>query len=129
MPLSNLPNHFLASLSSEDSELLRPHLRGESLGQRTVLFRAEEQIDRVYFPTDGIISLVVALSDGFMVEAGMFGRNSVVGGGSALDGRLAVNQAIVQSSGSSLTIDSGILRRFASESDTLRAALMRYELA
>jgi CRP-like cAMP-binding protein len=78
----------------------------------------------------GIISLAVPLSDGFMVEAGMFGRNGVIGGGSALDGRgVAINQAIVQSAGSSLTIDTGVLRRFASESDTLRAALMRYELA
>jgi len=41
-------------------------------------------MERVYFPIEGVISLVVALSDGFMVEAGMFGSNSVVGGGSAL---------------------------------------------
>jgi len=85
-------------------------------------------MDRIYFPTDGVISLVVALSDGFMVEAGMFGSNSVVGGGSALDGRLAINQGIVQVAGSSLTIDSGVLRKLATESNTLRTALMRHEL-
>jgi CRP-like cAMP-binding protein len=126
---TNIPNHFLASLSPSDSDLLRPHLRQENLTLRSVLFRPEEQVPRVYFPTEGIISLVVTLSDGFMVEAGMFGRNGVVGGGSALDGRLAINQAIAQSPGSSLTIDTGVLRRFASESDTLREALIRYELA
>jgi CRP-like cAMP-binding protein len=128
MSLSNLPNHFLASLSAQDSDLLRPHLREESLAQRKVLFRAEEQIERIYFPTNGVISLVVTLSDGFMVEAGMVGKNSVVGGGSALDGRLAINQAIVQVDGSSLTVDSGVLRTLATESDSLRAALMRHEL-
>jgi len=128
MSISNLPNHFLASLSAQDSDLLRPHLREESLAQRKVLFRAEEQIERIYFPTNGVISLVVTLSDGFMVEAGMFGKNSVVGGGSALDGRLAINQAIVQVEGTSLTVDSGVLRMLASESDTLRAGLMRHEL-
>ena len=126
---TNIPNHFLASLSPSDSDLLRPQLRQENLTLRSVLFRPEEQIPRVYFPTVGIISLAVPLSDGFMVEAGMFGRNGVIGGGSALDGRVAINQAIVQSAVSSLTIDTGVLRRFASESDTLRAALMRYELA
>ena len=126
---TNIPNHFLASLSPDDSDLLRPHLRQDHLTLRSVLFRPEEQIHRVYFPTAGIISLVVPLSDGFMVEAGMFGRNGVIGGGSALDGRVALNQAIVQSAGSSLTIDTGVLRRFASESDTLRAALMHHELA
>jgi CRP-like cAMP-binding protein len=128
MSLSNLRNHFLVSLPAQDSDRLRPHLRKEPLTLRSVLFRAEEQIERIYFPTDGVISLVVALSDGFMVEAGMFGNNSVVGGGTALDGRVAINQAIVQAAGSSLTMDSGVLGQLARESDTLRATLMRHEL-
>src|SRR3954464_878684 len=116
---TNFPNHFLASLSPDDSDLLVPHLRQEDLTLRSVLFRPEEQVHRVYFPTAGIISLVVGLSDGYLVEAGMVGRNSVVGGGTALDGRVAVNQAIVQAEGASLTIDSGVLSKFVSASDTL----------
>jgi CRP-like cAMP-binding protein len=63
-----------------------------------------------------------------MVEAGMAGKNSVVGAAAALDGRLGINQAIVQVPGSSLTIDAGVLSKLVSESDTLRAALMRHEL-
>src|SRR3954470_290855 len=114
MSLSNLRNHFLASISARDSDLLRPHLRAGPLTLRSVLFRAGEQIERIYFPTDGVISLVVALSDGFKVEAGMFGSNSVVGGGTALDGRLAINEAIVQAAGSSLTMDSRVLSKLAS---------------
>src|SRR3954465_16075906 len=70
---TNLPNHLLASLSPDDSDLLRPHLRQDDLTLGSVLFRPGEQIDRVYFPAAGIISLVVPLSDGYMVEAGMFG--------------------------------------------------------
>jgi hypothetical protein len=35
----------------------------------------------------------------------MFGRNRVVGGGSAFDGRLALNQAMFNAQGASLTID------------------------
>ena len=97
--LTNSPNHFLTSLSAQDSDLLRPHLQHHELPLRTVLFRPEEQIRRVYFPTSGIISLVVGLSDGSMVEAGMVGNNSVVGAGAALDGRLAINQGIVQAAG------------------------------
>jgi hypothetical protein len=64
-----------------------------------------------------------------MVEAAMFGRNSVVGGGAALDGRVAVNRAVVQAEGSSLTIDTMVLSKFVNASDTLRAALMRHEMA
>jgi len=127
--LTNFPNHFLASLSQQDSDLLRPHLEQLQLALRSVLYDAGDQISRVYFPTAGIISLVVGLSDGFVVEAGMFGKNSVVGAGAALDGRVAINQAIVQAAGGSLTIDTGVLSKFVNESDTLRKALMAHELA
>jgi CRP-like cAMP-binding protein len=126
--LSNSPNHLLASLTPQDSDLLRPHLMKQDLTFRSVLYQPEKKIDRVYFPTAGFISLVVGLSDGFMVEAGMVGKNSVVGAGAALDGRMGINQAVVQAPGSSLTIDAEVLAKLVSESDTLRAALMRHEL-
>jgi CRP-like cAMP-binding protein len=126
--LSNSPNHLLASLTPQDSDLLRPHLMKQELTFGSVLYQAEQKIDRVYFPTAGFISLVVGLSDGFMVEAGMVGKNSVVGAGAALDGRMGLNQAIVQAAGSSLTIDAEVLGTLVSESDTLRAALMQHEL-
>jgi len=82
--LTNSPNHFLASLSPDDGDVLRPHLRRDKLAFGSVLHDAEQQIPRVYFPTAGIISLVVGLSDGQVVEAGMFGRNGVVGGAGQL---------------------------------------------
>jgi len=124
---SNSPNHFLASLSPEDYALIQPHLRPIELPQGLVLYVADDAIERVYFPYNGVISLVVGLLDGRFVEAGMCGRNGVVGGGAALDGRKAINQAVAQVAGSGLTIEMGLLSRFVSESDTLRMALMSHE--
>ena len=62
------------------------------------------------------------------LRAGIFGKNSLVGAGSALDGRLGLIEAIVQAPGSGLTIDAEVLGNLVRESDTLRAALMRHEL-
>jgi CRP-like cAMP-binding protein len=125
--LSNSPNHFLASLSPGDFALIESHLRPIKLPQGLVLYAAYDAIERVYFPHNGVISFVVALVDGSFVEAGMFGRNGVVGGGAALDGRTAINQAVAQVAGSGFTIETGTLSRFVSESDTLRMALMHHE--
>jgi CRP-like cAMP-binding protein len=108
--------------------LLRPHLTQSDLTFRSILYRAEQTIERVYFPTRGFVSLVIALADGFMVEAAMVGKNSVVGGGAALDGRVGINQAMVQAAGSSLSIEAAVLRKFVNESDTLRQTLMQHEL-
>jgi CRP-like cAMP-binding protein len=88
---------------------------------------AQDAVERVYFPHNGVISLVVPLLDGRFVEAGMFGRNGVIGGGAALDGRVALNQAVAQVAGAGSTMEAGALSRFVNDSDTLRMALMRHE--
>lgn len=98
-PFLGSANHFLASLSAEDSLLLEPRLRPMELPHGAVLFRTEDTIDRIYFPHNGVVSLVVGLANGQFVEAGMFGRNSVIGAGALLDGPFALNQAIGQVGG------------------------------
>jgi hypothetical protein len=48
MPTSN--NRLLASLSSDDFDLLEPHLESVRLGLRKNLERPNRRIDAVYFP-------------------------------------------------------------------------------
>ena len=96
MPLTNSPNHFLLSLSPQDRDLLQPHLKPLRLSLGAALFRADDIISNVYFPYTGIMSMIVGVSSGQFVEAGMLGRNSVVGSGAALDGPDALNTAIAQ---------------------------------
>ena len=126
---SNSPNHFLASLSPQDSDLLRPHLKSIELPQGMVLHAAQDVITRVYFPERGVVSLVVHLANGQFVEAGMSGRNGAVGAGVGLDGRLALNQAIIQVAGSASIIDATTFRQFVQQSETLRNLVMKNELA
>jgi CRP-like cAMP-binding protein len=125
MPLLNSPNHFLASLSAQDSELLYPHLKSEQFRQGTVLYDAEETIERVYFPHTGVISLVVGLTTGQFVEAGVLGRNSVVGAGGPLDGAIALNRAIAQVESAGMAVETAVLKGLVKESETLRVALVR----
>jgi CRP-like cAMP-binding protein len=125
--LSNSPNHFLVSLSSADRELLEPHLRPLEMPQGSVLHKAEETINRVYFPYSGVVSLVVGFSNGQYVEAGMLGRNSVIGGGAALDGAVALNEAISQVAGSGVAGEAKAVKQLASQSETLRVAFARHQ--
>jgi CRP-like cAMP-binding protein len=127
MPLSNLLNHFLASLSAQDRELIKPHLHPMELPRETILYRAEDTITRLYFPESGVVSLVVGFANGQFVEAGMFGRNSVIGVGAALDGAVALNQAIGQASGSGFFVEVSVIKRLVRESETLRSAFARHE--
>jgi CRP-like cAMP-binding protein len=127
--LSNSPNHFLSSLSPQDAELLQPHITVVDLPQASVLYRPNERISHVYFPYAGIVSFVVVVAGGELVEAGVIGRNSALGIGAALDDTTAINEAIVQIAMSGVSIDSSILRKFASERESLRVSCARHEEA
>jgi CRP-like cAMP-binding protein len=106
------PNRLLASLLPADFELLRPHLRPTQLKNETVLYEAGDPVDRVFFPHSGIISLVVELSEGQLIEAAMIGRDSMLGATAAQDGQVSLNKAIVQLSGTGETLDVGQFERW-----------------
>jgi CRP-like cAMP-binding protein len=129
MPLTNSPNHFLLSLSQQDRDLLQPHLRPLRLPLGAALFRADDIISNVYFPYTGIMSMIVGVSSGQFVEAGMLGRNSVVGTGAALDGPDALNTAIAQIESTGMEIAAVVLKELARKSETLRMALVHHERA
>jgi CRP-like cAMP-binding protein len=118
-------NAFLQSLSPSDFELLRPELRAMRLDHGQILFDIGGDIEHVFFPESGVISTVVPINDGDAVEAGMTGRDGVVGASAALDGGEALNRAIVQVSGSGLTLGAGPARAAIRSSETLRADFYR----
>ena len=121
------PNHFLQSLSRSDFELLRPHLREIKLNHAEVLFEVGGTIERLYFPQSGVISLVVALSGGDMIEAGMIGSDGVVGTPAALDGAISLNQAIVQVAGMASTVETQHMRVAVAVSKSLRIKLYQHD--
>ncbi len=122
-------NQLLASLPAADFDLLRPHLRSAELKHKAALVRTGEPLTDVYFPHSGIISLVVRLLNGGTIEAAMIGRDSVFGAAAALDGAVALNDAIVQLPGTGSTISVAHLRRAAENSVLFRATLIRHEQA
>jgi len=122
-------NSFLQSLDSADYALLRPHLRLTKLDQGAVLFEVGGKIDAVHFPLSAVVSFVVTLSDGEMIEAGMIGRDGVVGAGAALDNSAALNTAIAQIGGDVQQIDIQAFRAILLKSETIRAKLYQRDQA
>ena len=124
MPTANL---LLASLSPSDAVALFPHLKSVHLAQQKVLFEAGDPIGAVYFPTSAIISLVVALSTGEMIEAAMVGRDGVVGAAASLDGKISLSRAIVQLAGDAMLCEVSTLKGAAMQSENLLSLLIRHE--
>jgi CRP-like cAMP-binding protein len=95
--------------------------------QHEVLFEADERIRHVYFPTTAVVSLVVTLSTGEMVEAAMVGRDGVVGASAALDGKVSLSRGIIQLGGEIIVCDTDALNSTALQSPKLLSLLIRHE--
>jgi CRP-like cAMP-binding protein len=122
-------NLLLASLSPGDIASLQPELKGVHFEQEQVLFEAGDSIHAIYFPTSAVISIVVTLSSGQLVEAAMVGRDGVVGASAALDGNMAVSRAVIQLSGEAMVCSLAGLRSAAMQSQPLLSLLIRHEQA
>ena len=72
-------NELLAALSGEDRERLRPHTQRVTLVLEQVLHEPDENMDHVYFPESGVVSLVADTRDNGLVEVGLTGREGMVG--------------------------------------------------
>ena len=125
--MSKSPNRLLASLPSDVYSALTPHLKIVELKFGDVLAEAGSEIRRVYFPYAGVISLVVELDVGTMIETAMVGRDGVLNAAPALDGKVSLNMGIVQIAGSAGTIEVNRLRRLANEFEPFRSLLIRHE--
>ena len=110
-------NHLLASLGSDKIAALLPHLQVLELPQETVLFETGDTIKSVYFPLRGVVSIVVDLAAGEMIEAAMIGRDSLVGGSAAFDNQISLNRAVVQVAGAASALNVNCFCELAQQSE------------
>ncbi len=125
--MSKSPNRLLASLPADIFSEISPHLKIVELKFGDVLAEPGSPIRQVYFPYSGVISLVVELDIGTMIETAMVGRDGVLNAAAALDGKVSLNKGIVQIAGSAGTIEVNRLRRLANELEPFRSRLIRHE--
>ena len=120
-------NRILNSLPQNIFAAVEPHLKREDLVFADVVAETDQAVDRVYFPHTGVISLVVEMTVGDMIETAMVGRDGVVNGTSALDGKVSLHRGLVQVAGEGSVISSDALRSLADEFEPLRGMLIRHE--
>jgi CRP-like cAMP-binding protein len=128
-PRPNYPpigNHLIANLAADDFERMRSHLEHIPLRQHQRLLEPNAPTSYVYFPETGMVSLILSLEDGSIVEVGLIGNEGIVGVLAGLGASRISGEAIVQMPGSALRINTDVLRRELGVSPSLREMLLRY---
>jgi CRP-like cAMP-binding protein len=119
-------NRLLSLLSDNDYERLRPHLSPIVFDYRKSLYEASRPIEHIYFPIDGLASLVITTADGASAEVGTIGNEGVVGLPVCLGDREAPSSVYVQVPGTALRMDARIFRGELERSPTLHLITLRY---
>lgn len=94
-----MENRVLAGLPAADFDLLKPDLEVVPLHQNETLLRTGEQIEYVYFPHSGVVSLMINMANGKTVATAAIGCESGVGLLSALGPAPSSATAVVHAAG------------------------------
>jgi CRP-like cAMP-binding protein len=123
---SSRTNRLLSLLSDDDYERLRPYLSHVVLDYRKSLYQASCPIEHVYFPIEGVASLVVTTTDGSSAEVGTIGSEGIVGLPICLGEHDAPSSVYVQVPGAGLRLDTRIFRTELERSPALNLIMLRY---
>jgi CRP-like cAMP-binding protein len=119
-------NGLLAALPPRDLSLLAAHFKDVALPQGAVLQEQGERIEHVYFPHDGIVSLLAIMRQGDAIETVSIGREGAVGAMVGIGSRRAVSRAVVQVAGHASRIAVPRFRKLVEESPAIRETIIRF---
>jgi CRP-like cAMP-binding protein len=122
-------NQLLAALPGEEYGRLLPHLESVPMPFMEVLYVGGEAIRHVYFPNDGLISLLIVMEDGTIREIGVIGNEGMLGTALALGGKTTPTRALIQLPGSAMRMRAGALRDALALGGALPDVLRRYSHA
>ena len=95
-------NQLLDTLPDLARQAIASRITQIELKQHQIVCDIRESVTEVHFPVDAVVSLVVPLATGEIVETAMTGRDGVLGATAALNGRISLNRAVVLIGGRSL---------------------------
>jgi CRP-like cAMP-binding protein len=128
-PLTALRNRLLASLPAEDYGLIVPHLQQIDLERGRLLYDPGDEIETVYFPQDGVISLMTLMENGAAIESATIGREGALGLMAAVAPRQSLSRAIVQTPAQAAKISAPLLHEAWKRSDAIRQLIDRHNEA
>lgn len=91
-----------------------------------MLHHAGGKLDAVYFPEEGMLSLVLNLADGGTAEVGVVGWEGMSAASLIVGVDRSYTECMVQIPGRALRMDAWIFARLMSEHASLREVLLRY---
>ena len=119
-------NRLLAALPKKEYQRLLPELEHVPLAFGDILYEPGDVITHVYFPDNGIISLLSKVESQKVLEVGIVGNEGMAGLPVVLGVSVSLNRGLVQSTGAALRMKASVLQREFKRDGALQRVLHRY---
>ena len=119
-------NNLLASLPDDVLASMVPHFTVQTLKQGAVLYEAGDEVEHVYFPQSGMISLLAVMQNGKAIETATIGREGVAGAMAGIGLYKSMVRAVVQLPMVTTRISAARFRQFAAQSKPVENICIRY---
>lgn len=126
---SPIQNQLLAALPRKEYKRLLPQLESVTLQLMDVLYESGEPIKYIYFPNEGLISLLVIMEEGTPREVGLIGHEGMLGVAVVLGMNATPTRALVQMPGSAMRMKANALRVELKRGGAMQNMLQRYSHA
>lgn len=119
-------NRLLAALPREELERLLPHMEVVHKSQGKIIYEPGATVDYLYFPNNGMVSLLSMNEDGTTIEIGMVGNEGVVGITYILQLKTAPYGMMVQLSADLIKIKGEVAEQEFKRGGVFNSLLLRY---
>ncbi|MEW5687171.1 MAG: Crp/Fnr family transcriptional regulator [Pseudomonadota bacterium] len=125
-PVPALQNSLLEALPPAELARFAHHLVQVELERGRLLYDPGDQIDHIYFPHDGVISLMTLMENGQAIESTTIGPEGALGLMAAVAPRQSLSRAIVQTPLRAARISAERLREAWDDCPSLRDLVDRH---
>src|SRR4030095_8148055 len=123
------PTHMLAALSALDFARLAPHLGATRLPLRRELEDANKPIRNVFFPEEGIVSVVAESTRDRQSEVGLIGREGMTGINVVMGNDRSPHLSYVQVAGKGQSMKADALRQAMHDRPSIRICFLHFAQA
>jgi CRP-like cAMP-binding protein len=117
---STQSNSLLEALPPDELASLRTHATTVELAVNSTLHEAGGPLDYVYFPHHSLVSLLVVMPNGSVVDAGFVGSEGAVGAISGVPARTSFTRSTVITGGTALRLPFDRFERIMDQSEAFR---------
>lgn len=119
-------NLLLAALPKDELDRITPYLELVEMNLGDKIYKPNQPMQYVYFPTTAIVSLLNMMEDGSSAEIAVVGKEGVLGISLFMGGETTLSWAIVQSGGYAYRLSSYRLKEEFFRAGPMQHLLLRY---